>query len=320
LLSRVVVRIPFLCWLIVSLLLMAALANPETSRKVSYVKALSKEAMVSIDASHSMGYGKEHSTMARIKEVLHYFARIRMEKGDRLGVSAYGGHRPGNERGTGYARVIQYPTDDPQVAEVAIDALRTRMFGSYSATGDGLLVSINALIEQQAESALRGAYDSQRMEEALWSMGTGREDLSYPLRIVRALKRQEGRYVVLFADGKYNAGLHPAKVLWLAELLGMKVHFIAFESAGGTGLSPAEQRAHKREITEAVARTGGIYLESSDVEGVERLFRVIDRAEKAEITIKEDLRKISHRSIFLYLAAMAFCIWLLSWSAWGEPV
>ena len=318
--SRAVISIPFFCWLMVSCLLMVALANPESSTKVSNVTVLSKEAMVSLDTSHSMGDGKEHSTMAKIKDMVHGFALKRIEKGDRLGISAYGGHKPGDVRGTGYARVIQYPTGDPEVAGASVDAVRTRMFGSYSATGDGLLVSINALIESEANRALSEGYDSQRIEDNLWSIGTGNEDLAYVQKTTRALDRQKGRYIVLFADGKYNAGLHPARALWFAELLGLKVHFIAFESAGGTGLSPAEQRRHKEEIIEAVTRTGGIYRESSDIEGVERLFQEIDMAEKVEITIQEEIRKISHRNIFLYLAAAVFCLWLLSWSAWGEPV
>jgi hypothetical protein len=320
LISRTVVGIPFFCWFLMACLLLAALANPRSSRMTSYVTTLSKKAMVCVDASQSMGIGKRFSTMQKIKDMLHEFAEGRINKGDFLGISAYGGHRPGYRRGTGYSRVIQYPTRDFEVVHAAIDAVRPTMFGAFTAIGDGILVSIIALTETKALLSMGERYDFRKIEDNLWSIGTEDEDVEYAQEVVRAIGRQKGRYIVLFTDGLYNTGLHPAKALWFAERMGLKVHFIAYESAGATGLSPEQQRRHKEEIIEAVGRTGGMYLESEDVESVEQFLREIDRAEKAEISIKEELRHKSLRKVFTFGATAAYCIWLLSWIVWGDPL
>jgi hypothetical protein len=316
---RALIRLPFVCWLLVSFLLIAALANPRSSSRTSYVTLMTKEAMVSVDTSHSMGYGKKHSTMASVRRMLHEFGQKRMKQGDRLGISAYGGHTSSYTRGSGYARVIQYPTGDPEVLSASIDALSTRMFGSYSAVGDGILASINALIGPQAVEAM-GSYDPYSIGDNLWSMGTPDEDLRHIQKTLRAIGNQRGRYIVLFTDGKYNTGLQPARALWLAESMGLRVHFVAFESTAGTGLGPQEQQRHKEELIEAVTRTGGLYRESSDLEGLEMLFDEIDRAEKVEITLSEELEMVSRRNVFLYMAAIVYTLWLVSWATWGEPV
>jgi hypothetical protein len=299
---------------------MIALANPQSSTMTSYITVLSKKAMVSVDASQSMGLGIRFSTMDKIRTMLHDFTDRRLKKDDYLGISAYGGHEFGYKRGTGYARVIQYPAQDPEVIHASIDAVRPTMFGAFTAIGDGILVSILALIEPQARQALGDRYDSRRLEDNLWSIGTKDEDIEHAQEIIHAVGRQKGRYIVLFTDGFYNTGLHPSKALWLAERLGLKVHFIAFESAGATGLSPEKQQRHKEEIIKAVAKTEGIYRESADIEGVEQLLWEIDKAEKTEITIKEEIRRKSLRKLFAYGAAAAYCIWLLSWIVWGDPL
>lgn len=318
--SKIFIQIPFFCWIVMVCLLLLALASPSRSRMTSYVTVLSKKAMVCIDASQSMGLGKRFSTMQKIKDMLYEFTDRRIDKGDYLGISAYGGHRPGYSRGTGYSRVIQYPTRDSEVVRAAIDSVRPTMFGAFTAIGDGILSSIVALAEPQARVVLGERWDFRKIEDNLWSIGTKAEDVEYAQEVIRAIGRQTGRYIVLFTDGFYNTGLHPAKALWLAERMGLKVHFIAFESAGATGLSLEQQRRHKVEIIEAVKRTGGMYLESEDIESVKQFLREIDRAEKTEITIREELRFTSLRKSFIYGATVAYCIWLLSWITWGDPL
>lgn len=317
--SRTVVRLPHFCWLALAFLLLAAFANPQSSKMTSHATVLTKNAIVCVDASQSMGAGKRFSTMEMIRAMLHDFADRRIEKGDYMGISAYSGFSE-NSRAPGYARVIQYPTRDSEVIHAAIDAIRPMMFGAFTAIGDGLLVSITALIEPEAREALGDKYDRQRLADSLWSIGTEGEDVEYAQEIIRAVGRQKGRYIVLFTDGKFNTGMHPAKALWFAERLGLKVHFIAFESTGATGLSFEEERKRKAETIEAVVQTGGLYRESTDIRGVEQLFKEIDEAEKTEIIVKDEPIRESRRKVFTFGAAAAYALWVLSWIVWGDPL
>lgn len=317
--SRIVIWTPLLCWLLISWLLLAELADPRLSKMTSYVNVMTKNAMVSVDTSQSMGFGPHFSTMEKIRVLLHDFAERRIEKGDYLGISAYGGWSKGT-RVEGHARVIQFPSRDPEVINAAIDSIQTTMFGAFTAIGDGILSSIFALIEDQARQALGVAYDRKRLEDSLWSIGTENEDVRYAEEVVRAVGRQRGRYIVLFTDGKYNTGLNPKKALWLAERLGLKVYFIAFESTGATGLTRERALIRKDELVEAVLKTGGLYRESSDIAGVNRIFREIDRIEKTELNLTKETRRKSFRKLFIYGAAMAYGIWLMCWAFWGEPI
>jgi len=318
-LSRAAAGVPLLCWFLLSGFLVAALADPMTARVQSSLKVHAKEAMVSVDASASMGEGEGGSTMDRIRLMLRDFAERRIGKGDFLGISAYGG--PTNSsRGYGYARVIQYPTRDLDVARAAIDALQPSMFGHYSAVGDGILVSILALIEPGARRALGSRYEPERLEGDLWSIGAEEESLGSAIEIAEAIGEQRGRYIVLFTDGKFNTGLHPAAALWYAERIGLRVHFISFESSAATGLSPEEQRRRKAMTVGAVLRTGGMYRESTDVEGVAAILDEIDGAEKADIEVEDKSMLQSLRGFLVAGIALTYAIWALGWFAWSDPL
>ncbi len=319
LVSRVAARFPLFCWFALACLLLVAFLNPQSSRITSYATVLTKNSIVCVDASQSMGVGERFSTMERIRVMLHEFVDRRIEKGDYVGISAYSGFSE-DSRGTGYARVIQYPTQDREVIHAAIDAVRPMMFGAFTAIGDGLLISIIALIEPDASKAMGSRYDRRRLVDSLWSIGTKNEDVQYAQEIISAIGRLKGRYIVLFTDGKFNTGLHPAKALWFAERLGLKVHFIAFESAGATGLSVEEELRRKAETIEAVVQTGGLYRESTDIKGVEHIFREIDQAEKTEITVKDEPMRESRREVFIFGALASYVLLVLSWAFWGSPL
>jgi hypothetical protein len=302
-----------------SSLIVAALAGPGTEQITSLVTVRSKEAILCVDASESMGRGERGSTMERIKVMLLDFAERRMDKGDFIGISTYSG--PTNSsRGYGYARIIQYPSRDREIVFAAINSVRPAMFGQYSAVGDGIMVSIIALVEPKARQALGERYDRLKLEDAIWSVGTESEDLGYAQEIAEAVGKQRGRYIVLFTDGKFNTGLNPARAIWFTERIGLKVHFIAFESSAATGLSIEEQRKRKAQTIDAVLRTGGTYKESVDIEGVALFFQEIDRAEKVEIVTEEHKRTESRREIFTFGASAVFGIWMIGWIFWSDPL
>jgi hypothetical protein len=257
--------------------------------------------------------------MANIKIMLKDFARSRIAKGDFIGISAYSG-QSNSSRGFGYARVVQYPTSDATVVESAINVLQPSIFGHYSAVGDGILVSIFALIEPEARKVLGDNYDRQKLENSIWSIDSADEDSEYAQEVSAAIGRQDGKYIILFSDGKFNTGLDPSRALWFAQRIGMKIHFVYFESTGATGLKQEEQKVRKEWTIRSVLRTGGTYKESSDVKGVRLLLEEIDLAEKAEIIVEEGRRKNSRKLIFLFGAAIVLAAWAVVWLGWGDSL
>jgi hypothetical protein len=316
---RDIIKIPILCWFLVSLLFAVALANPYTEYKTTTISILGKKAMLAVDASVSMGRGSRGSAMDMIKVMLMDFSRQRIGKGDFLGVSAYSG-QSNSSRDFGYARVVQYPTSDATVVESAINVLQPSIFGHYSAVGDGILVSIFALIEPEARKVLGDLYDRQKLENSIWSIGSDKEDPQYAQEVATVIGKQKGKYIILFSDGKFNTGLDPSRALWFAQRIGLKIHFISFESTGATGLKQDEQIARKEWTIRSVLRTGGTYKESSDVDGVKLLLEEIDLAEQAEIIVEEGLRKKSRKLIFLFGAAVVLVIWTVIWLGWGDSL
>lgn len=310
---------PLACWFLVSLMFAGALANPYTEYRETTITTLGKKGMLAVDASVSMGRGSQGSAMDQIKIMLKDFSRRRIAKGDFIGISAYSG-QSNSSRGFGYARVIQYPTSDASVAESAINVLQPSIFGHYSAVGDGILVSIIALIEPEARRALGDMFDRQKLENSIWSIGSANEEPQYAQEIAASIGKQQGKYIILFSDGKFNTGLDPARSLWFAQRIGLKIHFIFFESTGATGLKEEEQLVRKEWTIRSVLRTGGTYKESNDVEGVRILLDEIDQEEKAEIVVEEGRRKNSHKNIFLLAAVMVLFLWILFWLSWGDTL
>ncbi len=318
-LKRHLVHIPLACWFLVALLVAAALANPYTEYKATTITTLGKKGILAVDASVSMGRGSRGSAMDKIKILLKGFAKRRIAQGDFIGVSAYSG-QSNSAREFGYARIVQYPTNDPAVIESAVSVLHPSIFGHYSAVGDGILVSIFALIEPEARKALGESYDRQKLENSIWTVGSNEEESHYAEEVAEAIGKQKGKYIVLFSDGKFNTGLDPTRALWFAQRIGLTVHFISFESTGATGLKQEEQTARKEWTIRSVLRTGGTFKESADVDGVELLLEEVDRAEKADITVEEGRRKTSHKMIFLLGALMVLALWVFTWLGWGDPL
>jgi hypothetical protein len=317
--KRYIIKIPFVCWFLVSFLLAASLANPYTEYKATTIHTMGKKAMLAVDASVSMGRGSKGSAMENIKTMLKDFSRSRIANGDFVGVSAYSG-QSNSSRGFGYARVVQYPTSDATVVESAINVLQPSIFGHYSAVGDGILVSIFALIEPEARETLGEMYDRQKLEDSIWSIGSDNEESEYAQEVAAVIGKQKGKYIILFSDGKFNTGLDPSRALWFAQRIGLKIHFVSFESSGATGLDQDEQIARKEWTIRSVLRTGGTYKESSDVDGVKLLLEEIDLAEQAEIIVEEGRKKNSRKLIFLFGAVLVLFIWAVVWIGWGDSL
>ena len=314
LLSRLVLSLPLICWLAISSIFIFALANPKKEFNTTNVVVEKKIFMVSIDVSTSMGRGPG-STMEKIKVMAADFVRKRA--GDVIGISAYSGSfDPSRVRGAGYARIIMYPTEDIAQVEEAISSTEATMFGAYTAIGDGIFVSIIALIEQEAKEKMGSRYDRWLLDASVDSLGEKNEDLSYAQEIANSIGPQTGKFILLFTDGKYNTGMNPIKAIWFARRLGIKVHFIAFDSSAATGLSQEEQIKHKQDTIVAVLSSGGVYKESYDISGVAKLFDEINRIEKSRFIVEGEVREENQRQNFFLLSAFIFLVWVIIENLW----
>ena len=240
---------------------------------------------------------------------------VRRRKGDVIGITAYSGKVP-RQRGVGNARILMYPTEDLTQVEDAINSVESTMFGAYTAIGDGIFVSLLALIDQDARMVMSDRYDRKLLEDNLWSIGEEYEDLSYAQEVAQRIGPQKGKYVILFTDGKYNTGLQPYKAMWFARRLDIKVHFVAFDSSASTGLSPEEQRKHKEEIVRATLETGGMYQESASAEGIVGLLRKVELAERARVILEGEPRDENQQYELFTWIAVIFLIWIFSENCW----
>jgi hypothetical protein len=159
------------------------------------------------------------------------------------------------------------------------------MLGAYTSIGEGILLSVFSLIDQSMLNKIS-------IEELVKSIEG--PDKNYALNLVKKTGRFRNKMIILFTDGKNNAGIPPQYPLWLCKMLGIKVYFAALESTGATGLSPDEQERQKNLLIQGVLETGGKYYEMNIIEQIEEFYKEIDRLETARLEFgtfekKEDL-------------------------------
>lgn len=251
-----------------------------------------------VDTSTSMGSGPD-SAMEKIKVLTEQFAKRRHEAGDYVGISAYSGHASSARGG---AAVIMRPTRDWESIKDAIAVLHSQLLGAFTAIGEGIWTSVQSIVR---EDVIKNNLDFELLRQSVESIGTDHEDPSYVLRLANQMPKQNDKVIVVFTDGYYNTGIEPAKPLWMAKRLGIRVYFIAFNATGPTGLSKEEGEKRKQILAQGVALTGGQYFESSDIQKISSFYDQIDRMEKGKIivktksTTKEDYEKYVFGAIVL---------------------
>ncbi len=270
-------------WILAALLLVVALAQPQSAFETQTLGVEGRMMVLSVDLSTSMS-GISYSKTGRasvdvIKELSLEFVKKRTTT-DVVGITAYGGKSFGRQYGE--AAVIVFPNSEYAQLEASIKSLKPYMLGSYTSIGEGIFLSILSLIDQDTLkdiniSALVKSIESQ--------------DKTYALELVKKLGRYRNRIIILFTDGKNNAGIEPSYPLWLCKMLGIKVYFAALESTGATGLSEEEQARQKELLIQGVLDTGGKYFEMGVVEQVKEFYDEIDHLETARLEITAGLEK-----------------------------
>ncbi|GAB4352705.1 MAG: VWA domain-containing protein [Gammaproteobacteria bacterium] len=185
------------------------------------------------------------------------------------------------------------------------------LFGSRPYLRVPLTYDREAVVEllQDTEVALAGEYTA--LGDAI---GLG----------VRQLRHHPAgsRVLVVLTDGASNAGgMGPKQAAEVAAQEGVRIHTIAIgrddvvaPNLAGTWSAEAV-RAFNREILQSIAsRTGGVYMDALDPQGLERAYRNLDELEP---TLGADLREITARPLYPWLVLLGLLLsWLAAFNAW----
>jgi len=129
------------------------------------------------------------------------------------------------------------------------------------------------------------------------------------------------RVLVLLTDGASNVGgLGPTQAAEIAAREGVRIHTIAIgrddvvaPNLEGAWSSQAVRNFNRETLEGLANRTGGVYLDALDPEGLERAYQVLDELEP---TLGADLREVTARPLYPWFVLAGL---VLSWvSAFGR--
>jgi len=271
--------------IIVFLLLIIALARPQTGRE--QIREISKGVAIEmvVDRSSSMGAELEYQgeRMNRLEAVKRVFKEFVMG-GDR--------DQPGRPNDlVGMINFARYPdTVCPlTLAHGALPAFLKSVKLAQSRTEDGTAIG-DAL-----------ALAAARLRTAEESLEKG-QDPSNTYEI-------KSKVIVLLSDGENNCGKRtPIQATELAAKWGIKVYTIAI--GGGDAVTsirtpfgvykvPSRQRVDTKTLEAIAEKTGGFFRKAEDAESLREICEEIDRMEKSEI---ESVRFIDYKESFLGFA------------------
>jgi len=268
-------------WLLAAaaLLLAVALAGPRTGDATTSIKREGIAIIMAIDRSGSMDardFVDDDATVSRLDAVKSVFKQF-VEGGDAgngrpddlIGIVAFGTFADGICPLTlDHANLLSI-LDQVEVADTQAEAA--------TAVGEGLALAVERLREHPAES----------------------------------------RVVILLTDGVNNAGtVEPLQAAQLAADHNIRVYTIG---AGTTGMAPMPVRGpggreylrrvpveiDEETLEQIAARTGGRYFHARDAEGLEQVYKEIDRLERTEIT---ELRYLQFEEHYASLVTAALAL------------
>lgn len=259
--------------LLAMLLMIAALARPQSGRSDSVVLSEGIDIMLIVDTSGSMAamdFGDQKTRIWHAKEVMKQFVKGRSS--DRIGLVSFGMHA----------------------------YLRCPMTLDYGLL-EGFFENVHSEWERAFESGAKKASQRnarltpQERDQQATAVGDG---------LVAALARldespSKSRVVVLLTDGESNAGeTEPLVAADLAKSMGVKVYTIgagsnqrapvmAYDAFGRKVVAYQVFPIDEKTLTEMANRTGGRYFPVRDRRSLEATFEEIDKLERSELKVKD---------------------------------
>lgn len=274
--------VPSACITLAMASLVFALAGPRSADKTTRVKREGIAIMLAVDRSGSMNArdfveGDESvNRLDAVKRVLREFV---------LGGDTSGG-RPDDLIG-----VVAFGTFADSVSPLTLDH-----------------ANLASIVDQLGVATTP--------QEAATAIGEG---LGLAIERLRA-HPAKAKVVVLLTDGVNNAGnLDPQQAAELARELGIKVYTVGAGTNGyapmpvalGNGryaLQPQRVEIDEKTLKAISERTGGLYFNARDAQGLARVYERIDQLERNEIT---EVRYLQYREHFAWLALAALALVLL---------
>lgn len=246
------------------LLLVTALARPQTGQGKTEEKREVVDIMISIDTSSSMAtldFHPENRLRAALIEADQF---IRSRPNDRLGLVAFAKQ----------AITISPLTTDHGALLALLDSVRMGMLDDGTAIGVGLGNAINRLRESEAKSKV----------VILLTDGVNNSGEIDP-RTAGDIAKKIGIRVYTIGIGKEGKALVPID-----------------DPRFGRRLVQTDTEIDEKLLNEIARQTGGLYFRAKDEKGLRQIFSEIDRLEKTEVKVHSYTTYDEHYWIFLWWA------------------
>ncbi len=265
---KIGVLLPALFYLALTLMVVA-LARPQWGTRQTTINTTGINIILAVDLSESMAAldfkhkGKIVNRLEAVKLVVRNF--VTQRSGDRIGMVVFGSHA-----------YTQLPlTRDYDTIVTMLERLQIGSAGRSTAIGDALGISLKRLEDIESRSNI----------------------------------------IILLTDGRSNSGeFEPRTTAAIAKQKGVKVYTIG---VGGKGRAPflvndpifGQRHIYQtvdldEETLQAIAdQTEGLYFNAKDLEGLEKIYAIIDNMEKTEIKTKTFA---DYNELYLYLLMPAF--------------
>lgn len=288
-----IMRLPDIIRITALILLITALARPQTGRE--QIREVSKGIAIEmvVDRSSSMNAEQEYDgeLLNRLEVVKRVFKEF--VTGGSHGLKG----RPNDL--IGMIVFARYPdTICPlTLAHGALPAFLKNVDIVKTREEDGTAIGDAIAL---AAARLKKAEDRLREQEE----GSGKYEI-------------KSKVIVLLSDGENNFGKRtPAEAAELAKEWGIKIYSIAIgggeavttmQTPFGTYKVPLRQRTDTSALKAIAERTGGFFRQADDAESLLDIYSEIDSMEKSEI---ESIRFVDYKETFFWFAAAGFFLLL----------
>lgn len=285
------IRLPDIIRIVALILLITALARPQTGREE--IKEVSKGVAIEmvVDRSSSMSQELEYKgeNLNRLEVVKRVFEEFALGGSDDLD------GRPNDL--IGMVVFARYPdTICPlTLAHGALPAFLKNVNLVQTREEDGTAIGDALAL---AAARLKTAENSLKEQKE----GTDKYQI-------------KSKVIVLLSDGENNFGKRtPMQAAELTKEWGIKIYAIAIgggeavtsiQTPFGTYKVPSRQRVDTSALKAIADKTGGFFREADNAEALIDIYKEIDTMEKSEI---ESIRFVDYRESFLWLAVAGFLL------------